>query len=491
MQGITRWLLRIERVGNRLPDPVTLFLLFIAVLVLLSVLASGLGLSALHPGTAETITAENLLQKQWVQKMLVEMPQTFMQFPPLGLVLVMMLGISVAEKSGLIDVVLQRSLLKLPPAWLTSGLVFLGIQSSLAADAGYVVLIPLGAAVFASVGRHPLAGLAAAFAGVSAGFSANLLLTSLDPLLAGLTQAAMQLVGDVELPITINYYLMVALVPLFTLAATLVTHRVIEPYLAQGDWQSVTTETALLTVDQQQRGLRFVLLVTLLFVLLIGLGLVSGGWLRDAQDGLTVFYQSLVALLAIGFFSIGLAYAIGSRQVKSDTTIVTYANDGMRDMASYIVLAFVAAHFIALFKWSNLGLITAVKGAELLQSLPVPAWMLLLGFIGVSSLINLVVGSASAKWAIMAPVFVPMLFLAGYPPELTQAAFRIGDSVTNILTPLLPYFPLVLITAQRYQPNVGIGSLIALMLPYSMAMGLVGTATLLIWFLTGWPLGPG
>ncbi|MEX1011989.1 MAG: AbgT family transporter [Balneolaceae bacterium] len=376
-----RFLDSVERAGNRLPDPVTVFVIIIAGVMLISLISWWAGVSVSHPGTGATIYAENLFSGEMIQRIFREMPQTFAEFPPLGLVLVVMLGIGVADRTGLLATALKRFVEGAPSSLVTVAIVFAGIMSSLALDAGYVILIPLGALVFHGVGRHPLAG------------------------------------------------------------------------------------ASLLVVPE-------------------------GAPLRGEEGSLVPFYQSLVALLFFLFLLPGITFGIVTGQVKSDRDVARMSAESMAGMGAYIVLAFVAAHLIAFFNWSNLGLIIAVTGADLLQAAGFGGIPLIVSFVLVSALINLFIGSASAKWAIMAPIFVPMLMLMGYSPEVTQAAYRVGDSFTNILTPLLPYFPLIIIFAKKYSRNVGLGTLISLMVPYSVAFGLVSITALVVWILAGFPLGP-
>lgn len=485
----------IERIGNRLPDPATLFVILIGVVMLCSWLAAALGVGVTHPGTQEQIPAINLISADSVRRLLVEMPKTFALFPPLGVVLVVMLGIGVADKSGLITAVLKRFVSNIPH-WLLSGaLVFAGIMSSLAADAGYVVLIPLGAVLFLGARRHPLAGIAATFAGVSGGYTANLLLTTLDPLLASLTQVAARIIApDYEVAVTANYFFMVALTPLLTLLGALITDRIVEPRLGSFERAALEDVSPASTTPapNDSKALVAALVVLAILILVIaGMALPQNGVLRDADGGYKPFYQSLIALMFLVFLIPGLIYGAMTGRIRNDRDAVKMSADSMADMGHYIVLAFLAAHFIALFSWSNLGLIFAIGGAEMLRALDFTGLPLLIAFIIVTMVINLFIGSASAKWAVMAPVFVPMLMLLGYSPELTQATYRIGDSVTNILTPLMPYFPLVIVFAKKYSPDFGIGTLAAMMLPYSIAFGVGATLLLIVWMLLGIPLGPG
>ncbi|HEX5055280.1 MAG TPA: AbgT family transporter [Gammaproteobacteria bacterium] len=487
------WLGSIERLGNRLPDPVSLFLILIALTMLGSALAAALHVSAVHPGTGEAINAVNLLSAAQLQKLLLEMPQTFTGFAPFGMVLTVMLGIGIADRSGLIGAVLRAFVTRMPPSLLSGTLVFAGILSHVAADAGYVVLIPLGALLFHSAGRHPLAGLCAAFAGVSAGFAANLLLTALDPVLAGLTQAAARLLQpDYSVAVTANYYLTAALAPAFILLGVLITEKLIEPYLGpyEGSQQEASPDQGIGPVES--KGLWLAAGILLIWVIVVLVWTVpEHGLLRSASGTLEPFYKSMVALMMIGFLLPGIAYGLATKKIRNDKDAVALAAESMSDMGHYIVLAFMAAHLIVLFQWSNLGIIIAIKGAALLQQLGLQGLILILAFMLITGLLDLFIGSASAKWALMAPVFVPMLMLLGYPPELTQAAYRIPDSVTNVLTPLMPYFPLVLIFGRKYVPSFGVGSLITLMLPYSISFGVASTLTLVAWMMFGWPIGPG
>lgn len=480
----------VERWGNKLPDPVSLFLILIGFTLLISAVISLAGWGVIHPASGERIEAVNLLSGEILRRVLTEMSTIFAGFPPLGLVLTVMLGIGVAEKSGLVACALRRLLANVPNSLLSAAVVFAGIISSLAADAGYVVLIPLGALLFANAGRHPLAGLAATFAGVSAGFSANLVLTSLDPLLAGFTQSSAQLLeSGYEVNAAANYYLMLTLVPLLTVGGALLTDRFVEPRMPP--YSNAPEEVSQEVNSIERRGLRLAgLTITIMLVLVALMVVPEWGILRDEDGGLNTFYHALIALMFFLFLIPGLVFGISTGKIRSDKDAVAMTGESMSDMGMYVVLAFVAAHFIALFNWSNLGIMLAISGANLMEALGFTGIPLILVFILIVALINLFVGSASAKWAVLGPVFVPMLMLLGYSPEMAQAAYRIGDSTTNILTPLLPYFPLILVFSRRYQQNYGIGNLIALMLPYSIVFGLLMSLVLMLWMLLGLPLGP-
>ena len=481
----------VELWGNRLPHPLTLFFFFALGVLGLSWIASAFGLSATHPVTGKEIAAVNLLDRQGIQNIITKAVGNFTGFAPLGTVLVAMIGVGVAERSGLFSAAL-KALVAGAPSWLiTTVLVFAGINASIAVDAGYVILIPLGAVLFAGIGRHPLAGLAAAFAGVSGGFSANIFITALDPLLAGLTQEAARLYDpSYTVPVAANYYFMFVSTFALTLVGVWVTVRIVEPRL--GTYAGSGQPAMGRLEPHERRGLLAAgIALVLEGLLLLFLILPARGLLRDLKGGLEPFFQGMVTLMAIGFLLPGLAYGLASGTVRSDRDLGKMIEETMGTMGSYIALAFAASQFVAYFGWSNLGLILAVIGAELLKATGLSGIALILLFIFVCALIDLFLASASAKWAVIGPVFVPMLMILGYAPELTQAAYRVGDSFTNIITPLMPYMPLVIAFAQRYEPKMGLGTLLATMLPYSVAFAVSWSLLLALWLALGLPLGPG
>ncbi|HRE42429.1 MAG TPA: AbgT family transporter [Terricaulis sp.] len=504
-KGILGW---IERTGNKLPDPVFIFFWLMAILVLFSVAASMLGLSALHPtqvdeaGNPVVISAASLIAPENIRRLLVEMPQTFTHFHPLGYVLVVMLGAGVAERSGLFAAAMRQGVRGAPTFLLTPVVAFVAMMGNLAADAAYVVLIPLAGVLYAAAGRHPVAGIAAAFAGVSGGFSANLLPGQLDALLFGITQAAAEQIVPGWLPnIAGNWYFIAAMLFLFMPVIWFVTDVIIEPRLkkftpADGEaMQNLGDADAPLTPEQKKglgaAGLAALAVCALwaLFVFMPGTPLVNQE-APNPEARLTPFYQSLVAGFLILFLAAGWAYGAAAGTVKNHHDVVKMMSGAMGDLAYYLVLAFAAAHFVALFNWSNLGLIFAVQGADAIENsgLPMPALLVLI--VAFSALINLFVGSASAKWALMAPVLVPMMMLLGVSPEMSTAAYRVGDSATNIITPLMVYFPLVLTFCQRWNKDFGLGSLTATMLPYSLWLLVMGLVMTFAWVYIDLPLGP-
>lgn len=486
----------IERVGNKLPHPVTLFAIFSVMVVLLSAVFSAMGVKVADPmNEGEFLTVKNLLSKEGIAYLFESAVTNFTGFAPLGTVLVTMLGIGIAERTGLISAALRGLVTSVPKQLLTAALVFGGVMSSMAADAGYVVLTPLGAVLFAGLGRHPLAGLAAAFAGVSGGFSANLLLTSLDPLLGGLTKDAAAIFDPAyaeNINYAMNYYFMIVSVFLITIVGTLVTDKIVEPRL--GTFKGDVKEEVEYLSAVEKKGLWGALISIIITSIGIAL-LVIPEWgpLRGGEENIinAPFFHSLVPIILILFFVPGFVYGRITKSIKDDKDVADQLSDTMATMGSYIVLAFVAAQFVAYFKESNLGLVLAVNGAELLESTGFKGIPLILAFIVISGFINLFIGSASAKWAIMAPVFVPIMMQIGYTPEFTQLVYRIADSTTNIISPLMPYFAIVIAFAQKYDKKVGIGTLIATMLPYSIALTIAWVAMLIVWMLLGIDIGPG
>ncbi|MGJ3243755.1 MAG: AbgT family transporter [Opitutales bacterium] len=495
---LNRFLNWIEAAGNRLPDPLFLYAGMAGLVLVISALAAGLGWQQAHPVTGETLRAVSLLTPDNLQRLFTEAVPNFITFPPLGTVLVTMIGIGLAERSGLIGTGLQLMVRTAPQSLLSGIVVFAGVMSSMAADAGYVVLVPLGAVIFAGLGRHPLAGLCAAFAGVGGGFSANLLLTSLDPLLSGLTLKAAQLY-DPEYVVQpdANYYFLIVSTFLVTGLGWWVTEQIVEPRL--GQWDPAHAEDGVGDDGSpaepgptEKRGF-WAALGTFAAVVAVAAALTvpADGLFRGPDGGLGPFYEALIPLLALAFALPGIVYGLIVGSIRSTRSMATMLTETMATMGGYIVLIFVIAQFVAYFQWSNLGILLAISGASGLQALGIGDIPLMLAFVVLAAFINLVIGSASGKWGVMATVFVPMFMILGMSPELTQATYRVGDSVTNIITPLNPYFAIILSFALRYDRRIGIGTLTAAMLPYSIAFGLGWTVLLVLWYLLGLPLGPG
>lgn len=491
---VKAFLQRVEVAGNKLPHPTVLFLVLCLLVLVVSFITTALGVSATHPVSGEQINSLNLLSREGLHLILTKTVSNFTHFAPVGSVLVAVMGIGVAEHSGLIAAVLKATVLKAPRQLLSFIVVLTGILSSLAMDTGYVVLIPLAALVFISVGRHPLAGIAAAFAGVSGGFSANLMIGPVDAILAGISTEAAALVNPgYEVNAAANYYFIVVSTILVAIIGTWVTEKIVAPRL--GEYVDNTHQA----LDQQlqsneKKALRGVAIFTGLFIAALLAGLLpEQGILRDDQGNVlrSPFIQGIVFIIAAYAATAGYIYGKLSGQFRQASDFIQGMESSMATMAGYLVLMFFAAQFVSYFNWSQLGAIAAINSASALKSLDLNATTLVLGLVIIAAMINLLIGSASAKWALIAPIFVPMFLLLGISPETTQMAFRIGDSTTNIITPLMPYFGVVIAFAQQYDKSTGIGTIIATMLPYSIAFLLGWSALLALWIALGWPLGPG
>lgn len=508
----------VEKLGNLLPHPVTLFALFAVGVVVASAVASWLGLEVrdIRQGKEdETIQVVNLMTGEGLRRISMGLVTNFTSFAPLGTVLVALLGVGVAERSGLLSAGIRALVHAAPTRLLTPTIVFAAVLSNTASEMGYVVLIPLAAVVYHSVGRHPFVGLAAAFAGVSGGYSANLLIGTVDPLLAGITTEAAAILdsayavgGKKEVLATANWYFMAISTCMITIVGTFVTERIVAPWLGEYD-ESAAEEGALdasrdglaKLTPEESRGLKVAGITVL--VLLGGLALLvlpSGAPLRDPAAAVDATFveqirpalKSVVALIFIFFIVPAITFGRVTGSMRSDRDVIDGMSRAMASMGLYLVLVFFAAQFVAFFKWSNLGLILAVTGADTIEAWNLQGPIIFVPFILLCCFVNLMLGSASAQWAITAPIFVPMLMLAGYTPQVIQAAYRIGDSTTNIITPMMSYFGLILAFAARYDRRLGIGTIVATMLPYSIVFLLAWIALFYVWvFVLGMPVGPG
>jgi aminobenzoyl-glutamate transport protein len=496
-----RFLNVIEWVGNALPHPATLFALLALVVVVLSAVFNAIGVQVVNPATGKAVESVSLLNAAGLQRMLLNAVTNFTGFAPIGTVLVAILGIGVIEASGLLGASLRLTIKKAPPRTLTAVIVFAGVMSNIGSDVGYVLLIPLAGTLFAAVGRHPLAGIAAAFAGVSGGFSANLLPGTIDVLLGGITQeSARLLVPNYTVLPTANYYFMFVATFLVTAAGTWVTERFVEPRLGLSDGTGTEGAQMPPLTDAEHRGMRWAGVATLVLTALavwgvLGEGTVPGaGFLLDPADpsfNRSVLMRGLVVFICVGGIVLGVVYGLAAGTVRNDNDVVRGMTKSMETMGSYLVLMFFCSQFVNYFAWTNLGTITAVTGAEFLRASGLGAAPLTVSVILFTAFINLFIGSASAKWTLLGPVLVPMFMLLGYSPEFVQAAYRVGDSCTNIVTPLMSYFPLVLVFAQKYSPKAGIGTLVSTMIPYSIVFMVLWAGLLLVWIVADLPLGPG
>lgn len=492
-----RALSTIERWGNALPDPAMLFVGLLFVVWALSAIFSLFDYDLIDPRTGTSVVVHNQLSADALATFMTQLVKNFAHFHPIGVVLVAMLGIGVAEHTGFINTGL-KALLSVTARWLLTPMIILvGIVSHTAADAGYVLVIPLGGVIFYAAGRHPLAGIAAAFAGVSGGFSANFIPSAIDPMLQGITQTGAQILNpDIVLNPLNNYYFTSLSSIVIILLGWFITDRIVEPRL-QGtalDANPTTSDVSENLNAQEQKALRYALLSMGVAAAALAASAIpeTSAW-RGAGGTLTEFgaplMGSIVPLIFVLFLLPAVVYGVVAGTVKSSKDVIEGMTKSMQDMGYYLVIMFFIAQFIYSFSASNLGILLALEGAELLKASGLPGSVTVIGIVLLTALLNLFVGSASAKWALLAPIFVPMLMQLGISPDLTQAAYRVGDSTSNIITPLMPYFPLVVVYCQKYVKSTGIGTLVAMMLPYTLAFLVAWTAFLLLMWGLEVPLG--
>ena len=487
----------IERFGNKLPHPVYIFIILTIVVFVISGLCGNIVFP--HPNTGEEQYIMNLMSKEGLIWLLQSMVENFVTFSPLGMTLVAMLGIGIAEETGLVTTVIKSSIAGAPKVLVTAVVLFVGIMGSLAGSATFVIIPPLGAMIFKGMGRHPIAGLAAGFAGVAAGLSANLLITQTDILLAGITQDAAQIYDPNYLvnP-TVNWYFMAVSTIVLTITGTIVLEKVVEPRLGEykaEDGDGTVEDTTLSAVTAEEKsGLKWAGISVLIYLIVVAITIVPTNGILRGEDGGVIqspFMSSMIPILTVFFLVPGIVYGIRTKAIKKSADVVNMWGKSMSGLAGFIVLCFFAGQFVKAFSQSNLGLYLSVKGSDFLSSTNLTGIPLILAFIGITMLINFVIGSASAKWALMAPIFVPMFMKMNFSPAFTQAAFRIADSVTNSISPLEPFMPFIIMTALKYDKKSGLGSIIATMLPMAITIGLTWVVLIVVWYVLGLPLGPG
>ncbi len=494
----SRFLNGVESAGNKLPSAFLIFIILAVGTIIVSAIAASSGVSAEYQLVeggkliSKTVAAKSLLTAEGILFMLGSVISNFTGFFPLGTVFFTMLGIGLAERAGLMHALLYYVAAWTPKRLLTATVVFLGVMSNAAAAAGYMVLVPLGALIFLAFKRHPIAGLAAAFAGVSGGWSANLLLASNDAVFAGIATAAAHLLdGEYTVLPTANWYFMATSTFLITAIGTFVTDKIVEPRL--GAYKGAQESFDKLTLNET-RAMKLGILSGLIYVLaIILLALPEASILRHPETHLFTggaLMKNLIVFIGVGFFIPGLVFGLAAGKIKSSHDIAFMMEETIGKIAGFLVLIFFAAQFIAYFNHSNMGIIIAIKGADLLKNIGFTGLPLIISLVVFTALLNLLIAVDTAKWALMAPIFVPMLMLLGISPELTLAAYRVGDSVTNIIAPTMPLFPLIVAFSQKYDPKLGIGSLVSIMLPYSIAFLIFWIILLGIWFFAGFDLGP-
>ncbi|UTR08145.1 AbgT family transporter [Alkalihalobacillus sp. LMS6] len=495
----TRILDTVERVGNKLPHPFMLFLyLAIAVIVFSSIIAS-FGVSFTHPGTGEETAVRSLVSAEGFMYILDSMISNFIGFTPLGLVLTMMLGIGLAQQVGLVETFIKSTILRAPTKLVTIAVVTTGIVGNIASDAAYVLIPPLGAMIFYALGRHPLAGMAAGFAGVGAGFTANFIPAGTDVLLSGIsTEVVQTMEPGMIVHMTDNYYFMIVSSIMLIIICTVITERVIEPRLGKFNAKYGAKEYVEQELDtvgpKESKALLVSLAAGFVYLVIISFFIVPESGILRGEGGSIVpspFISNIVPILLFLFLTISIAYGIAAGVIKSTRDVPEMMAEAIKSMAGYIVLIFAAAQFIAYFDWSNIGVWIAVSGAEFLESVNMTGMGVIVAFIFLTTLLNLFIFSGSAQWALMAPVFIPLFMLLDYHPALVQLAYRIGDSSTSVITPMNPYVPMVLAFMKKYDSRAGFGTLFSIMLPYTLVILALWIVLFLIWTGFELPIGPG
>lgn len=503
-KGFNKFLDFVEKVGNKVPHPVIMFIYFCIGVIILSHILYVIGVSVTYQGidmqttqpVMSTVYVESLLTTEGIRHIFTSMVSNFQNMPAKAIVLVSMLGVGVAEGTGLISTVIRKTLLGASKRVVTFTVVFLGVLSSIASDAGYLVLIPLGAAIFHSMGRHPIAGLAAAFAGVSGGFGANIIITPVDGMLIAITNEAIALVNpEYTINMLSNFYFTFVSTFLITIVGGIVTEKVVEARLGKYTG-NIPVENSKEITDDENRGLKFSFIALLAVVGIICLLTVPyGSALRNPETGeifgVSPFMDSIVTIIMFVFLIPGIAYGYGCRVVKSSKDIINHATNAMSSMAGLLVIIFVVAQFINYFNYTNLGTVIAVQGAHTLESVGLTGIGLIISFIIFCAFSNLFIGGMITKWAVFAPVFIPMFMQMGISPEMTQAAYRVGDSITNIINPLMSFFAVIIVFAQKYDEDTGVGSVISIMIPYTLWFGISWIVLTVAWYVLGIPLGPG
>ena len=489
--GILDW---VERVGNKIPHPFMLFFFLSVFIIFLSWGLNSLDVQVIDPVKNEVVKVKNLLSSEGINFMLQNTIKNFTGFSPLGLVLVMTLGIGLAEHVGLVSAFMRNTILNSSPKVITFMIMLIGICGNIASDAAIVVVPVISAFIFCSLGKHPLAGIAVGYAATTAGFSANLIVAGTDALLAGISTEAMKIVNpNITVSVVDNWYFMGVSTFLLAIVGTFVTEKIIEPRLGKYSGKKIIKREEV--NELEKKALKKSGIYTGIYILfLILIVYPKNSFLRNPTTGSLLnspLLSAIIPLLLILFLIGGITYGKEVGKIKNTSDIPKYMTLGIKDMSSYIVLVFMIGQFIAYFNWSKLGFVLAVEGADLLKNLNLRGIPLFIMFILLSAFINLFIGSGSAKWALLAPIFIPMFYMLGYNPALTQMLYRIGDSTTNVISPLFPYMPIVLGLTQEYEENSGVGTVISLMLPYTIAMLIMWIVLAVVWIYLGIPLGPG
>ncbi|MGB9813236.1 MAG: AbgT family transporter [Thermovenabulum sp.] len=490
-----RFLDWVERVGNKIPHTFILFIYLTVFLMIISAILSFTGVTVTNPATKEAIKVKNLLDAEGIRWILQNMIKNFTGFAPLGLVLAMTMGIGLSEEVGLLSAFMKKTMLGVPAWAISLAVMFIGINGNIASDASVIIIPALAASVYLSLGKNPLVGLVAGYAATCAGFSANLIIVGTDALLAGITQEAVKILDPkFQVNPSMNWYFMITSTILFTFVGAWITDKIIAPRLGEYKGKIKYLENKELTLEEN-KALRSAGIAAIIYLIILSLLVVpKGAILRNPKTGGLIpspFLSGIIPIIMFFFITISVVYGKKIGSIKNSADVPKLMAEAVKKMSGYIVLVFIIGQFVAFFDWSNIGVILAVKGAEFLKNIGFTGIPLAIGLIILSTFINLFIGSGSAKWSILAPIFVPMMMLLGYSPAFTQVIYRIGDSSTNPITPLFPYFPILLGFAQQYDENIGVGTLISLMIPYSLIFMIVWILQLFVWMALNLPLGPG
>nr|WP_026680413.1 AbgT family transporter [Priestia megaterium] len=489
----TQLLNGIERVGNKLPDPFMLFISLAGIIILLSWIISLFDITYTQPVDGQEVAIKSLISKEGLEFILTSMLDNFVGFAPLGLVLAMMLGIGLADKVGLLEIGIKSTILKAPTSLVTYAVIFTGILGNIASDAAFVIVPPLAAMVFYNIGRHPLAGLAAGFAGVGSGFTANFMINGTDVLLSGISTEVMKTLDEnvIVTPVD-NWYFMIVSVVVLSIVGALVTEKIVEPRLGKYEGNVKKEFEAVKPIEI--KALKNAVIASSVYIALILIVLfIPNSPLRSAEGKIvpSPFLDGIVPLILILFIIAGIAYGVTIKKITSSRDVGKYMGEAMKDMSGFIVLIFAASQFIAYFDWSNIGSWIAVSGANFLESIGFTGIAVVIGFVLLTAVLNLFIFSGSAQWTLEAPIFLKMFYYLDYHPAFIQVAYRIADSSTNVITPMNPYIIIVLSFMRDYDKKAGIGTLIALMLPYSICFLLTWIILLLLFVFLGIPFGPG
>ncbi|WP_455811407.1 p-aminobenzoyl-glutamate transporter [Pseudomonas graminis] len=484
----------IERIGNKIPNPFLLFVYLIAVLMISTALLSWFGVAVKNPASGKMVEVKNLLSVAGIQWILPNIIKNFSGFAPLGSILALMIGAGLAEKTGLLQALMNKMASFVSARYASYMVLFIAFFSHISSDAALVVMPPLGALMFIAVGRHPVAGLLAAIAGVASGFTANLLIVTTDVLLSGISSEAAKAVSDtVHVSVIDNWFFMASSVIVLTIAGGLLTDKFVEPRLPA--WQGNSEEKLSSLTPLQNRGLLMSGLAAVVFIALVALMVVpEGAMLRNPGSGSIIpspFIQGIVPLIILFFFVVAITYGVATRQITRPDDVPALLIEPMKSMAGFIVMVFPLAQFVAMFNWSNMGTFMAVGLTDVLEQMSMTGAPAFIGLMFLSAFLCMFIASGSAIWSILAPIFVPMFMLLGFHPAFAQMIFRIADSAVLPLSPMSPFLPLFLGFLQRYRKDAQLGTYYTLIMPYPLVFFAVWIALLLVWYALGLPIGPG